>query len=283
MKEIKLNALTKINLSLDIINKRPDNYHNVRMIMQTLELHDIVKIEKASEGIKVSTDNPAVPDGEGNIAFRAAKIFLDITHISYGVKISIQKRIPVAAGLGGGSSDAASTLKGMDKLFNTDINENILIDMAEKIGADVPFFLKGGTALAEGKGEILTGLKKLPELNVLLVNPGFEISTSFAYSQFKSYDIIERPNIQLLLNAIDNGYWDILASNMRNVLESVITLRFPVVGEIKSLLLKFGAMGSMMSGSGPTVFGIFPNKVSASRAYKALINIGWKCWLTTTV
>jgi len=283
MNEIKLKAQAKINLSLDIINKRTDNYHNVRMIMQTLGLHDIVIIEKASEGVKVSTDNPAVPDGESNIAFKAARIFKDTVDIPCGVRISIKKQIPVSAGLGGGSSDAASTLKGMDKLFNTQLNENILHDMAEKTGSDVPFFLKGGTALAEGKGEILTGLEKLPELHVLLVNPGFEVSTYFAYSQFNFNNVIERPNTQLLLNAIESREWNIVTVNMRNVLESVITPKFQVISEIKSILMKFGAKGSMMSGSGPTVFGIFNDKITAIRAYESLKNTGWKCWLTTTV
>jgi len=282
MSILELNARAKINLSLDVVRKRPDGYHDVKMIMQTIGLHDRVRIEASDSGIEVSCNCPWAPSGAGNIAYKAAQLLMDTCKVKQGVKISIDKRIPVAAGLAGGSSDAATVLKGLNELFSLGLNEVELMKYGKQIGADVPYCIKGGTALSEGIGEVLTELEPLPRTDIVLVKPKIGVSTAWVYKNLDLQRIETRPDTDMLITAIKNNRVDILAKNMCNVLETVTVQKYGVIDEIKSKLLKLGALGSMMSGSGPAVFGIFRDRQSAEKAYKHVNNGKWECFLTCT-
>ena len=283
MHSFETKARAKINLSLDVMGKRPDGYHTVKMIMQSIELHDKVFIEVVDGGIEVTSDNCWIPSGSENIAFKAAKLIIDRFGIKKGIKIRIEKRIPVAAGLAGGSSDAASVLKGINQMFALDISETELMAMGKQIGADVPYCMKGGTMLAEGIGELLTELTPVQDVNILLVKPKIGVSTAWVYKNLDFEDIIDRPDTEALISAIQGGRLDALAKGMKNVLETVTIPKYGVIREIKTKLLELGAVGSMMSGSGPTVFGIFNNLESMQNAFDKIKSDRWECFLTKTV
>ena len=237
MDEISLKALAKINLGLDVLGKREDGYHDVRMIMQTIHLYDRVEIKKTrSPHIHVETNLYYLPVNEDNLVYRAAKLMKDEFQIKEGVRIVLQKFIPVAAGLAGGSSDAAAVLVGMNRIFNLGLKQNKLMELGLKIGADVPFCIMRGTALAEGIGEKLTALPPMPKCPVLIAKPAISVSTKTVYEGLKLYDGMEHPDID---GVMDNG-----------------------------------ALNAMMSGSGPTVFGLFPNEKEIRRAYDALKQSG---------
>lgn len=285
---VEIKSRAKINLSLDVTGKRSDGYHNIKTIMQTIELYDKVVISRAKKGIEVvcnlnhlSSGN--VPSGKENIAYKAAKLFKDRYCIDCGVKIIIEKNIPAAAGLAGGSSNAAAVLKGMDKLFKCGAAEEELISIGRNIGADVPFCIKGGTMLAEGIGDILTELEKLPKTYVLLAIPDIEVSTRWVYENLNLSRINVRPDMELLLETIGKGRVDILARNMVNILETVTVCKYPEINVIKEKLNDLGALGSIMSGSGPSVFGLFEDKHIAEMAEKTLIQTGWNVILTGTL
>lgn len=280
---VELKARAKINLSLDVTGKRQDGYHEVEMIMQTVELHDTVCLEISGSGITIESKCPWIPEGEGNIAYKAAELFRNKYGVNDGVRITIIKRIPVAAGLAGGSSDAAAVLKGMNRLFSKGIGESELLESGKLIGADVPYCIKGGTALACGIGEILTELKPLPKTFIVIVKPDISISTAWVYKNLNLSGIEERPDTKMLLQAVGNGNTKKLAANMRNVLESVSAEKYGVIKDIKRKLREYGALGSMMSGSGPSVFGIFTDGHTAQSAYKRLKSRKWNCFLTETV
>jgi len=283
MDRIELQAKAKINLSLDVLRKRPDNYHEVRMIMQTIKLSDTVILEKVNEGIEVSCDSRWVPSGDTNIAYKAAKLVFDKYKTNSGVRISIIKRIPVAAGLAGGSSDAAAVLKGLNALFSLGATEEELMAIGRNVGADVPYCIKGGTALAEGIGEVLTDLKPLPGVNIVLVKPHIGVSTAWVYGNLDLSKPIDRPDTDAIINAVNNSWVDILAKSMKNVLETVTVSTHQIIQKIKDNLVEQGAAGSMMSGSGPTVFGIFLDRKSAEKAYTELVKCHkWDCFLTET-
>lgn len=283
MDSIEIKAPAKINLSLDVLKKRPDGYHEVRMIMQEIELHDTLFLEARGDGIEVLCDCPWVSSGESNIAYKVAALLKKKHRIDNGIRIKIHKNIPVAAGLGGGSSDAASVLKGMNELFGLGLCPEELMTLGKDIGADVPFFIKGGTALAEGIGEKLTGLRGFSDVDILLVTPRLGVSTAWVYKNLVLEDVKERPDTNLLVDAINACRVDVLARNMRNVLENVTLPRYRVVKQIKDKLVQLGALGSLMSGSGPSVFGIFGNRDLACRAYEKMAKGRWKCFLTHTI
>jgi len=283
MNSIELKARAKINLSLDVLRKRTDGYHEVKMIMQTIELHDRVFLEAAQEGIDVACSSRWVPSGSGNIAYKAADLLVNELKIKNGVKIRIDKRIPVAAGLGGGSSDAAAVLKGMNTLFTLGLKKSELMEFGRQIGADVPYCIEGGTMLAEGIGEVLTGLQTLSGINVVLVKPRIGVSTAWVYKNLDLNAVLSRPDTDILIRAVENKRLDILAANMKNVLETVTVQRHSVISDIKERLLALGALGSVMSGSGPTVFGLFEDFNTAEAAYKAIRGNRWECFLTYTV
>lgn len=252
-------AHAKINISLDVVNKREDGYHNLSMIMQTVALHDIVIINQQKSGIHIKCEKKYVPSNKKNIGWKAADLFMKEYNIDQGVSIEINKRIPVAAGLAGGSADAAAILRGLRKLFDVQVSDTQLRKLGKKIGADVPYCITGGTMLAEGLGEILTPLIPLKRVPVLLVKPKIGVSTPWV---FKNLDLSkiragDRPDNHKMMDYINNNRMDKVSSEMKNVLEHVTIPKYPIIKRIKKMMMGAGAMGSMMSGSGPSVFGIF--------------------------
>lgn len=275
MDEISLKALAKINLGLDVLGKREDGYHEVRMVMQTIHLYDRVEIKKTrSPHIHVETNLYYLPVNEDNLVYRAAKLMKDEFQIKEGVRIVLQKFIPVAAGLAGGSSDAAAVLVGMNRIFNLCLKQNKLMELGLKIGADVPFCIMRGTALAEGIGEKLTALPPMPKCPVLIAKPAISVSTKAVYEGLKLYDGMEHPDIDGVMEGIQQKDLKGVASHMGNILETVTIPMYPVIEDIKKLMLENGALNAMMSGSGPTVFGLFPNEKEIRRAYEALKQSG---------
>lgn len=282
MDYIELEARAKINLSLDVTGKRPDGYHDVRMIMQTISLHDRVHIEKTGAGIGVGCNSQWVPSGEANIAYKAALSIFERFGIRTGIKVMIDKRIPVAAGLAGGSTDAASVIKGINGLFDLGLTSEEMMDIGKSIGADVPYCIKGGTMLAEGIGEILTPLKPLESVPVVLVKPHIGVSTAWVYKSLNVGEINIRPDTSLLVKALQNRDVGLLAGNMVNVLETVTVERYHVIEEIKGKLVEYGAAGSIMSGSGPSVFGLFESREGAEYAFERIKSRRWDSFLTET-
>lgn len=260
-------AAAKINLAIDVLSKRPDGYHDVSMIMQEIALYDTITVRTLKGDINVTLNTDRIPGGKENIAYKAAEYL----KMKYGVKdgalIKIEKVIPVSAGLAGGSADAAMTLKLLDRVWNLRLSEDELLDAAKKLGSDVPFCIQGGTALAEGLGEKLTPLPVIPECLILLAKPSVSISTREVYEGLVLEDIKERPDIEGMIKHIKNRNLEGIAANMRNVLETSAVKKCPQVEELKQKLLEYGAIGSMMSGSGPTVFGVFKNPSYAYNAY----------------
>lgn len=255
-----IKSRSKINISLDILNKRTDGYHDVSMIMQTLDLCDDVTVNKIKNGIIISSNLDYLPTDDTNIAYKAAKLFLDINNITdIGVSIDIYKRIPVAAGMAGGSSNAAAVLHAMNKLFDTNLSINELMLLGAKLGADVPFCLTGGTMLAEGIGTKLTRLNPLYECDVLICKPPFSVSTEYIYSKIKADKIIRRPDTKGLLSAIKTSNYIEMNRRMYNVMEDITSSMHREILDIKKIMLYNGADISMMTGSGPTVFGFFSN------------------------
>lgn len=263
MKKITLKARAKINLTLDVLGKRPDGYHEVEMVMQTIGLHDELVIEDAESGITVTTNNPSLPGGESNTAYRAAKMMVDSLQINRGVKIHIIKGIPVSAGLAGGSTDAAAVIKGLNHLWNLNLSREDLVTRAAQIGSDVPFCIRGGTALARGRGELLAELPDIPELWLVLAKPLLEVSTAEIYQNFDPRRVAERPNTGAMIKAVRDGNINGITENLANVLESVTLSRYPVVLQVKQAMKDSGVRRALMSGSGPTVFGLVDSQAKA--------------------
>ncbi|OON98063.1 MAG: 4-(cytidine 5'-diphospho)-2-C-methyl-D-erythritol kinase [Epulopiscium sp. Nele67-Bin005] len=266
MDTIRLRAKAKINLTLDVVGKREDGYHNLRMIMQTINLHDTIQITKTkSPKIQVKSNISWLPTDEKNIAYKAAQLFIEETGIKNGVYIDILKRIPVAAGLAGGSSNAATVLVGLNKMFKTGYTKRQLMEMGVKLGADVPFCILRGTVLAEGIGEVLTVLKPLPYTHILLVKPNISVSTQHIYQSLSVPDIRVHPQTNKVVKAIGRSDTKYIFSHMENVLQEVTIAQYPQIEKIKKTMIEQGAVASMMSGSGPTVFGIFNTKEDCIR------------------
>ncbi|QIB27743.1 4-(cytidine 5'-diphospho)-2-C-methyl-D-erythritol kinase [Caloranaerobacter azorensis] len=259
MKKVEVEAHAKINLSLDVIGKRVDGYHEVRMIMQQISLKDIIQIEEYGKDTIIETKEKKIPTDSTNLAYRAWDILSKRFNIGRGVKIKIEKNIPIAAGLAGGSADAAAVLKGLNELWNLNLKEDELMDIGLEIGADVPYCIMGGTALAEGIGEKLTRLKSFKDKLILIAKPSIQVSTAYVYKNLKLEDIKEHPDIDNLIKNIELDNVNFVAKNMINVLETVTINKYPIIQKIKEHMMRFNALGSLMSGSGPTVFGIFDN------------------------
>ncbi len=269
--EVSLKALAKINLGLDVIGEREDGYHDVKMIMQSIHLYDRVDIRRTkSPHIYVDVDLFYISMDEENLAYKAAKLMKDEYGIRDGVHVTLQKYIPVAAGLGGGSADAAAVMVGMNRLFHLGIKNEDLAQLGLKIGADVPFCIMRGTALAEGIGEKLTPLPPMPHCQILIAKPGVAVSTKHVYDQLKLTPYTQHPDIDGMVDAIKEKDLTLLGERMGNILESVTVAECPVIREIKSLMKEHGAVGAMMSGSGPSVFGIYRNDVEIHEAYDAI-------------
>lgn len=258
---MQLRALAKINLGLDVVRKREDGYHEVRMIMQTIQMYDLLKIDKCSEpGIHLTTNLPYVPCDERNLVYKAARLLMDEFEIRQGVTMNLKKFIPVSAGMAGGSSDAAATLVGMNRLFGLKLSMEELMKRGVTIGADVPYCIMRGTALAEGIGEILTPLSPVPFCYILIGKPGINVSTKTAYENLNLSQIQQHPRIDSMIEVIEAQDLREMAGLMENVFEPGIIREYPVVQKIKDLMLEGGALNAMMSGSGPTVFGIFESR-----------------------
>lgn len=258
MKSIKLDAYGKINLSLDVLRRRSDGYHDLRMIMQQIDLKDTVEIETIVEDkIVIESNSEEIPTDERNIVYKVADALKRKYGINSGVKIKIDKCIPVSAGLAGGSTDAAATLKGLNELWELKLSETELMELGKPIGADIPYCIYGGTALAEGIGEKLTRLESFGNRHILLANPEIQVSTAQIYQNLNLEGLNKRPDTEKLIEAISHGDTGYIADHMVNVLESVTIPMHPVMSEIKQDMMDSGAIGTLMSGSGPTVFGIF--------------------------
>lgn len=285
MSTLELQARAKINLSLDVTGKRPDGYHDLRMIMQTVELHDTVSLEAIDEGIEVLCDSPYVPCDSGNIAWKAANMLIEKYNIHTGIRIKIKKVIPVAAGMAGGSTNAAAVLKGINELFALNLTDETLMKHGRELGADVPYCIKGGTMLAEGIGDELTELGKFQKVPLVILKPRIGVSTAWVYKNLELESISERPDTALLVKAVIENDVFTLAKNMKNVLETVTIPKYNVVAQAKRELIRLGAEGSMMSGSGPSVFGIFKTWEKAQLAYYKLKlqKYKWDCYLTNTI
>lgn len=271
MKEVRMKAMAKINLGLDVVRRREDGYHEVRMIMQTIRMYDQIRIRAISDqGIKVRTNLSYLPCNEDNLVYKAAKLLMDEFGTEEGVSIELKKYIPVAAGMAGGSSDAAAVMVGVNRMFGLGLTKAALMERAVKIGADVPYCIMRGTVLAEGIGEKLTPLAPMPRCYVLIAKPGIHVSTRFVYGNLKVDEVTEHPDIDAQMAAIKAGDLQETARLMGNVLETVTIGAYPVIEEIKQYMILHGALGAMMSGSGPTVFGLFDNEKTAKKAYEKL-------------
>ena len=269
--DISLKALAKINLGLDVVRRREDGYHEVRMIMQTIHLYDRLDIKRTKEsGIQIQTNLSFLPVNENNLIYKAAKLLMDEFSITDGVSVKLDKRIPVAAGMAGGSTDAAAMLFGMNRLFSLGLTKRQLMERGVQIGADVPYCIMRGTALAEGIGEELRPLPPMVKCPVLIAKPSISVSTKFVYQNLKLDDTTVHPDIDLLIEDIKAKNLYDIAAHMGNVLETVTIPNYPVIDEIKKHMLSHGAVGAMMSGSGPTVFGLFDDEATAKKAYKAM-------------
>lgn len=267
MDSITMKAYAKVNLGLDVLRKREDGYHDVCMIMQSLELHDSLTITKApAPDISLRTNHKCLPVDKNNLVYKAAALFSETVSINEGLTIKLDKKIPVAAGLAGGSSDAAATLMGLNELFHTDLTQKELMTLGVRLGADVPYCIKLGTCLSEGIGEILTPLSPLPECHILLVKPDISVSTRYVYENLRLTDDINHPDIAAMREALTEKNLSKLADNMDNILQSVTVRNYPIITQIKQRMTELGALVSLMSGSGPTVFGIWQEQASAQRA-----------------
>lgn len=269
--DISLKALAKINLGLDVVRRREDGYHEVRMIMQTIQLYDRLDIKRTQEpGIQIQTNLSFLPVNENNLIYKAAKLLMDEFSITDGVSVKLDKRIPVAAGMAGGSTDAAAVLIGVNRLFSLGLTKRQLMERGVQIGADVPYCIMRGTALAEGIGEALSPLPPMVKCPVLVAKPSISVSTKFVYQNLKLDDTTIHPDIDRLIDDIKAKNLHDIAAHMGNVLETVTIPNYPVIDEIKKHMLSNGAVGAMMSGSGPTVFGLFDDEDTAKKAYKAM-------------
>lgn len=268
---LKLKSLAKINLGLDVLGKRENGYHDVRMVMQTIYLYDHVTLQKKeTPGIDLKTNLFYLPVDEKNIAYKAAKMLIDEFQIQSGISITLDKHIPVAAGMAGGSSNAATVLVGMNRLFNLGLSEKDLMERGVKLGADVPYCVMRGTALAEGIGEELSSLPPLPKCYILIAKPSISVSTKTVYEKLDAHEIEEHPDIDGILRGLEAEDIEKVAASMGNVLERVTIEEYPIIEEIKEVMKAEGALNAMMSGSGPTVFGIFMDRKLGKQAQKRI-------------
>ena len=271
MNQIELKALAKINLGLDVLGRRENGYHDVRMVMQSIYLYDEVKIEKTeAPGITLASNLSFLPTGEGNIAYKAAKLLMEEFDIPAGVRITLNKHIPVAAGLAGGSSNAAAVLFGMNRMFRLGLKQEELMERGVRLGADVPYCIMRGTVLAEGIGEKLSVLPAMPKCTVLIAKPPVSVSTKVVYEALDAKEIAEHPDIDGIIEGLEKHSLKQVAACMGNVLEDVTIPMHPIIEQIKREMKGAGALNAMMSGSGPTVFGLFESRAAAREAQRRI-------------
>ena len=267
MDRLELKALGKINLGLDVLGRRENGYHDVRMVMQTVYLYDKIRMEKIEEPkIELTTNLYYLPVNENNLAYQAAKLLMDEFEIKEGVEIHLEKHIPVAAGMAGGSSNAAAVLYGMNQMFSLGLSREELMKRGVSLGADVPYCIMRGTALAEGIGEELSQLPRVPKCHVLIAKPPISVSTTMVYEKLDALELVEHPDIDGIIEGLNAGNLKKITECMGNVLERVTIEEYPVIEQIKNVMKANGALNAMMSGSGPTVFGIYDDKRKARAA-----------------
>ena len=281
---MKIKAYAKINISLDIVGKREsDGYHLLKMIMQNIDLYDEISIEKQKEDITISCNKSYVPTDSRNLAYKAASLFKETYNIEDGVHIDIVKNIPVSAGLAGGSTDAAAVLKLMNKIFKVNASNKELMALGLKLGADIPYCINGGTALCEGIGEKITTLAPFKDKILVLVKPSFGVSTKEVYKAFNLDRVRVHPKTENLIEAMEQDNLYYVANNMKNLLENVTLRKHNVLIKIKEEMNRYGAVGSMMSGSGPSVFAFFDDMLKAQRCYEKMKENHREVFLTRTI
>ena len=272
MDSCTLKAYAKINIGLDVTGKTDNGYHLLKTVMQQVDLYDVITIERAEKGINFSCDSKDVPSDDTNLAVKAAKLMTETYGIKEGVNINLNKNIPVAAGMAGGSTDGAAVIIGMNKIFDLDLTMQDMIDTGVKIGADIPFCIQGGCAIAEGIGEKLRELDNRTEMYTLIAKPPINVSTVHVYKTLK-WQEVTHPDMDRVIKGIMAGSMDDIVAGMGNVLESVTCSEYDIINQLKKSMMDLGASGSLMSGSGPTVFGLFKNKEEAMSAEKGLKDI----------
>ena len=270
MNEYQIKAYAKINLGLDVVRRLENGYHEVKMIMQTVNLYDELTLKRTTAGIRLTSDSGELPLDENNLIYKAARLMQEHYGIAEGVSVKLKKNIPIAAGMAGGSTDAAATMLAMKELFGLETSKAELMKLGVKIGADVPYCILVGTALAEGIGEKLTPLPKAPECHLLVAKPDINVSTKYVYEHLDAAGVTKHPDIDGMVNAIERGSLQGIIERLGNVLETVTISAYPVISVIKDRMKELGAQGSLMSGSGPTVFGIFTEQEKAIRAYEEI-------------
>ena len=275
MDKIVIRAMAKINLGLDVLRRRENGYHDVKMIMQTVNIYDTLEFVKREDSqIIIRVDAMELPTDENNLIYKAAKLLFELKKRKDGVEITLTKRIPIAAGMAGGSTDAAATLVGINCLFDLGFTKEELKEIGVKIGADVPYCIEGGTALSEGIGEVLTKLPDAPDCYVVVAKPEISVSTKYVYENLHANELKYHPDIDGMVEAIRNHDLDGVCSRMENVLETVTEVKYPVIGQLKTLLKEAGAENALMSGSGPTVFAIFKEEEKANKALEKVEESG---------
>ena len=282
MNSYQIKAYAKINLGLDVVRRLENGYHEVKMVMQTVGIYDELTLTRTEEGITVTTDKEELPTDDGNLIYKAAKIMMETYHIEGGIHIHLKKNIPIAAGMAGGSTDAAATFKGINRLYDLDCTLEELMKLGVKVGADVPYCVLGGTALAEGIGEKLTSLNTAPDCYVLVAKPPINVSTKYVYEHLDAEGIEEHPDIVGMVEAIWEESLQGILDRMGNVLESVTEKKYPIIAELKNKMKELGALNSLMSGSGPSVFGIFIDERIAREAFETLKKENPECQVFLT-
>jgi len=283
MNSVSIDAYAKINLTLDVTGKRENGYHDVRMVMQQIDLHDVVKLEKRNRGITLESNSKFLPKDQTNIAWKAARAVFDEVNQDLGVHIKIEKNIPVAAGLAGGSTDAAAVIRGLNKMYDLNLSLKEMMEIGVTIGADVPFCIMGGTALAEGIGENLSPIAPDKSHWLVLSKPSVGVSTKKIYEALNYKTINKHPETEAMIDAVLCGDIGEISGLLGNVLEPVTLSLYPSVGDLKSKMKEFGASGTLMSGSGPSVFGLFKSYEKACAAAKRLKRIYKQTYVTKTI
>ncbi|WP_300382586.1 4-(cytidine 5'-diphospho)-2-C-methyl-D-erythritol kinase [Clostridium sp.] len=280
---MRIKAYAKINLSLDIVEKRDDGYHLLEMIMQTIDIYDEITIEKQNKDITIKCNKSYVPTNEKNLAYKAAKLFMEEYGIKGGVNIYIKKNIPVCAGLAGGSTDGAAVLKIMNRLFNVNASTKELMEIGLKLGADVPYCINGGTALCKGIGEEITELKNFKDKILVVVKPPFGVSTKSVYQEFNIEKAKSHPDTYNIIKYIEEDNLKLVCDNMKNLLENITLKKYKSLIRIKEEMRYLGALGSMMSGSGPTIFAFFDDMQKAQRCFEKMKESYCDVFITRTI
>jgi 4-diphosphocytidyl-2-C-methyl-D-erythritol kinase len=284
MTELRLRANAKINLFLEVMDKRPDGYHNIETVFQSIALHDVITLRENASGIvEINCDHPQVPLDSSNLAYRAAELLSRESGKHHGVQIHILKRIPVGAGLAGGSADAAATLVGLNDLWGMGYDTEGLAELGTELGADVPFCTLGGTALGRGRGDELTQLTPFSGIPVVIANPGFQISTAWAYGSLEHLGLTRaRKSANILIGKMQRRDVPGVGNEVFNIFESVVIGKYPLVHEIKEQFIRSGALGALMTGSGPTVFALARDMSSARRMLEQASHIADFCIIAKT-